>query len=107
MYYISGLSELEVILLYVIKSRCPISIDKGDQSKLSERATYEPGLEENKIKRYCTGRENHSQQACGAKKSTVFWKNMEAYFGAEPGGDGRPAGEEDKDLLMKDPCSLV
>lgn len=43
-------------------------------------------------KRYCTGRENHYQQTCGAKKSTVFWRNMEAYFGGEPGGDGRPAG---------------
>lgn len=48
MHYISGLSELEVTLLYVTKSRCPTSIDKGDQSKFSERITYESGLEKKK-----------------------------------------------------------
>lgn len=62
-------------------------------------------LKKRKKKRYCTGRENHYQQTCGAKKSTVFWRNMETHFGGEPSGDGRPAREEDKDPVMKDPAA--
>ena len=37
MYYSSGFSELRRDMQKSTKSRCPISIDKGEQDKLSER----------------------------------------------------------------------
>lgn len=104
MYYSSGFSELRRDMQRHTKSWCPISIDKGDKDKLSERWHISQDLKERR--QSPIRKEKHYQLTWGTKKSIAYWRNTKAHLGGGLCGCGGQAGRSRQRPGLGGLCSL-